>query len=776
MSSLSLSSGLSLTAIAAGSPALQAIDPSQAKTDSTPTAAAPPPSPNPLGRVNGSPVSGNRQPPGIPQSPYPVQPGYPYPYPPAGYQYPPGYYPPPQGYAYPPAYGAPQGYPGYAPQGYPAGYPPQGYPPAYQQPGGAYPPQGYPPAYPQGAAPPQGYAAPPGYAPGGYPPQGYAPPQGGYPPQGAGAPQGYPPAQGYQQPSQGYPAARPVYPTSQAARPPSGYPNENMIPDFNGRSLPAVPARPPGSPAMPPGGQGWATNVQAPAQGSSDEDRVMKLEQTAFGSTYPEHEVEDRVDHLEKEVLGGKSEGSMSDRISKLEAKLGGAGAFGHTNTPPQSGRGSRSSSTGSEPVIADAPLSQPADGSGLPAQPSAVPFPAAQAESEQPLAAVAQALGSQSGSGGSADTNGSGEHADSGAHGGPSAHSGPVHTQPHSQSAPIPVPPHASSANSQHSKPKTATESVKRSAAPLKKIAELPVSGSAPSSAGSSVPVVGSSEQPAGPSEQPAGLGSANVMGAPQMGSPENANPNGLVASAIEPPAKGTHTSVKGARAPDKSKLRPAKNAGGKSTNAVNPPEVQAVIDTIPSDPKAGDYFFAVKKFDGNTVARWISFPITIKLPAESPESWKKNLQLGINEWNRYIPLQPVADSAQSCDVEVTWVNKLLPGVLGITRLTTPKKGNIHVEIWMLRPTFYQPEIPEHALQVAFLHELGHAVGIFGHSNGQDDLMAGAELSLAMKGKAVPKSLSVEPKDLNTLREIYNSPAIPGSFELSQPLEWSGR
>jgi predicted Zn-dependent protease len=538
---------------------------------------------------------------------------------------------------------------------------------------------------------------------------------------------------------------------------------------------------------MPPGGQGWATNVAAPAQGSSDEDRVMKLEQTAFGSTYPEHEVEDRVDHLEKEVLGGKSEGSMSDRISKLEAKLGGAGAFGHTNTPPPGGRGSRSSSTGSEPNLADfapqtasgaeptiAGSTPPAAGAGS----SQVPFPAAQAESEQPLAAVAQALGGP----GRAPDDRPGD---------------PRFVSSKAPSAPIPLPKHVGAPAPAHAKPKNAEAapaSAKHVEAPVKKTTELPASGKSLAVTGKSMPSPGAEvsasalesppngmEVPVSAAESPEmGMGTpSNGMGVPSngmangMGMPSNGTETS--ANNAEPPAKSAHSQAKGAHAPDKSKLHPAKSGAPKSAGAVNPPEVQAVIDTIPSDPKAGDYFAAVKKFEGNTVARWTSFPITIKLPPESPDSWKKNLQVGINEWNRYIPLQSVADSADGCDVEVTWVNKLLPGVLGITRLTTPKKGNIHVEIWMLRPTFYQQEIPEHALQVAFLHELGHAVGIFGHSSGQDDLMASVELSLAMKGKAAVRSLSVEPKDLNTLKEIYDSPAIPSSFMLSQPLEWSG-
>lgn len=532
-----------------------------------------------------------------------------------------------------------------------------------------------------------------------------------------------------------------------------------MIPDYNNRALPAVPPRPPGSPALPPGGQGWATNVPVPTPANSDEDRVMRLEQTAFGSTYPEHEVEDRVDHLEKEVLGGKSDGSMSDRIAKLEAKLGGAGAFGHTNTPgastpssslPASGLPSSSLPASGRPSlpVSGTPLSSmppstvpssaptlsdvgPADAdhaSGDRGSQSQVPFPAAQDE-QQPLAAVAQSL--------TGPTPGQGLSAV------------PPQNQPSQSKPPLGMPPQSKPPQGQppQSKPpqsKPPQGKPSQSKPPLSK----PPQGQPPLS------------EPA-PGTPPTGAPLPHVpVTSPLEPIPL---PQSSKASANQPPAP-----VRGSGA------HPSRNsAAHQPKNAVNPPEVQAVVDTIPFDAKAGDYFAAVKKFDGDTVARWTSFPITLKLPAESPDSWKKNLHFGITEWNRYIPLQTVTGT-ENCDVEVSWVNKLLPGVLGVTRLTTPKKGSIHVEIWLLRPTFYPPDVPEHALQVAFLHELGHAIGIFGHSSGQDDLMASAELSLAVKGKASAKSLTVEPKDLNTLKQIYSAPALPNSFMLPVPLEWS--
>ena len=66
-----------------------------------------------------------------------------------------------------------------------------------------------------------------------------------------------------------------------------------------------------------------------PAASAQDEDRVNNLEQKAFGCNYHEHEVPDRLDHLEKEVLGAPKDGPIPDRIARLEVKLLGGSGFG---------------------------------------------------------------------------------------------------------------------------------------------------------------------------------------------------------------------------------------------------------------------------------------------------------------------------------------------------------------------------------------------------------------------------------------------------------------
>jgi hypothetical protein len=321
-----------------------------------------------------------------------------------------------------------------------------------------------------------------------------------------------------------------------------------------------------------PAGSGFATQQSGESQ---DEDRVAKLEQSAFGTTYPEHEVEDRVDHLEKEILGSQGSGNMDDRIAKLESKLGGSGTFG------------QSSSRGEQPTT----------------------------------------------------------------------------------------------------------------------IAQLP----------------------GGPPHGGAGV------------TPRNPPPM--------PPAE-----------------HKGKSGSGKNPSHSTEPK--------PAAPISEDYFASVRKFTGGTVARWRSTPVRIHLPSGSPDSWQRSLEAGVKHWNQYLAVN-VVPPTQPADIDVIWENHLVPQYLGVTRLIMPP-GQMQVQIYMLRPTYYLPEIPERMLQGAFLHELGHALGIFGHSDSKDDLMYATEIIPGTKGKGSEiRFAALGDRDVKTLKRIYAMQPTPSDFSLEQPLEW---
>jgi predicted Zn-dependent protease len=196
---------------------------------------------------------------------------------------------------------------------------------------------------------------------------------------------------------------------------------------------------------------------------------------------------------------------------------------------------------------------------------------------------------------------------------------------------------------------------------------------------------------------------------------------------------------------------------------------DVAMIVQAIPSDPKAGDYFASIHPAAAGRFAYWDKFPVRVHLPQDSPEAWEKHLSNGIKKWSQFIPLNMVS-SNESADIEVTWVNHLVPRLVGITRVVITD-GHMHVQVFMLRPTFYLSEVPERALAQAFLHELGHALGLMGHSDTQSDVMYPFECAAGEKFPS--RSGAISPRDINTLKRIYESPCLPANYTAPAPLEW---
>ena len=199
------------------------------------------------------------------------------------------------------------------------------------------------------------------------------------------------------------------------------------------------------------------------------------------------------------------------------------------------------------------------------------------------------------------------------------------------------------------------------------------------------------------------------------------------------------------------------------------------AVVKGIPFDEKAGDYLAQVWRPPGIATARFSRFPIKIRLPQSSPESWRKYLDETIKKWGSYIPLK-TATANEPADIELTWENHFADNkLLGITRLQI-LQGHMQVRIYLLRPTFYPPDVPERILKNVAMHEIGHGIGLFGHSDGPQDVMYAGEL-FSGKGKAaLAKPGNITQRDLNTLKKIYECPPMGANINTPKPMEWTSR
>jgi predicted Zn-dependent protease len=213
--------------------------------------------------------------------------------------------------------------------------------------------------------------------------------------------------------------------------------------------------------------------------------------------------------------------------------------------------------------------------------------------------------------------------------------------------------------------------------------------------------------------------------------------------------------------------------DAGNNSAaTAISGSDAARIIQGMPDHPKSGDYLSSIRELGSNFYPHWSTYPVRVHLPQDSPDTWRKELEGGVDSWNSLVPLSIVTPN-QPEDIEVIWVNHLVPRLLGITRLIVTD-GKLRSQIFLLRPTFYLREVPERALSQVFLHELGHALGLAGHSDTKNDIMYPVEVTpdgkISVNGSKNPV---ISPRDVNTLKHIYSSPPVPANFSLPSPVEW---
>jgi len=392
----------------------------------------------------------------------------------------------------------------------------------------------------------------------------------------------------------------------------------------------------------------------------ADEERVSRLERQAFGNTYPEHEVPDRLEHLEKEVLGGSKDGQSTERIARLEQKLLGGSAFGGGQPPANA----------------------------YPAVPGGQGYPA-------PIAVL----------------------------------------PPQQPVQPIQQPQH-----------------------------------------GVSTTPIASKHLPPGQVAMPQNWSNQPNFSPRAYGLPKQ---NGGSSPAPSPSPSPVPNAVPAwTQAPANNVSAPPRTLGLTI-------DAGAVANSLVYDQSSGDYLAAIKCFNtagGAAVyAHWLRFPVKVRLPAGSPESWQRNLEAVIARWDQYVPVK-IALPSEPANVDVLWVNQLPPKALGVTRLGIAG-GQMRVWIYLLRPSFYPNAIAERTLPLVFTREVGHALGLFGKSDKLSDLMYAADSGSSNTNAASPqvagKAASVKfspigQRDINTLKRLYESPVVPPDLSLEQPLEWA--
>ncbi|ERN42604.1 putative Zn-dependent protease [Rubidibacter lacunae KORDI 51-2] len=236
--------------------------------------------------------------------------------------------------------------------------------------------------------------------------------------------------------------------------------------------------------------------------------------------------------------------------------------------------------------------------------------------------------------------------------------------------------------------------------------------------------------------------------------------------------------------------------SGGSESPLSESPPEISTPpfpeLQAHPLPPSleawdvtsAGDYFGQVEPtLLGYLV--WTEFPVRVWIDRSSESAptsagerfgqWRASVLAAVREWSVYLPLTEV-EMRDDADIAIARRRPPLAivrdRITGLTEFGAARTAQTRFEFYarshpdgseslLQRMTVeIGPEQSAARTLATARHELGHALGIWGHSPDPGDALYAAH---------VPESPKISARDINTLKRIYQQPTRLGWLLLTE-------
>lgn len=184
---------------------------------------------------------------------------------------------------------------------------------------------------------------------------------------------------------------------------------------------------------------------------------------------------------------------------------------------------------------------------------------------------------------------------------------------------------------------------------------------------------------------------------------------------------------------------------------------------------PSAGDYYGEVA--EDSESRTWKAFPIKVSMGRVPSGEWAQGAREGFNIWKGLFPLELTPDPEEA-DIVFDWDSGTEDARYAGEELDWVQFRRVGNELTGRRVAYVKIDASHNwskdEMRAIVLHELGHALGIKGHSESKGDIMyyqvQEKSHRVRIPGVIMPvawKSLVSRPsqRDLNTLIRLYNAP-----------------